>query len=57
LGAFLLGIINNALTLVQISPFWQLAAQGLLILLAVVIDAAISRRLRRITARGMGVGS
>jgi rhamnose transport system permease protein len=57
LGAFLLGIINNALTLVQISPFWQLAAQGLLILLAVVIDAAISRRLRRITTRGMRVGS
>ena len=28
LGAFLLGVINNALTLVQISPFWQLAAQG-----------------------------
>jgi len=57
LGAFLLGIINNALTLVQISPFWQLAAQGLLILLAVIIDAAIARRLRRMTARGMGVGS
>ena len=52
LGAFLLGIINNALTLVQISPFWQLAAQGLLILLAVVIDAAISRRLRRLTGPG-----
>jgi rhamnose transport system permease protein len=54
LGAFLLGTITNALTLVQISPFWQLAAQGLLILLAVVIDAAISRRLRRMTARGNG---
>jgi rhamnose transport system permease protein len=51
LGALLLGIINNALTLVQISPFWQLAAQGLLILLAVVVDSAISRRMRRITAR------
>jgi len=50
LGAFLLGIINNALTLVQISPFWQLAAQGLLILLAVIADAAISRRLQRITS-------
>lgn len=49
LGAFLLGIINNSLTLVQISPFWQLAAQGLLILLAVVADAAIVRRLQRIT--------
>jgi rhamnose transport system permease protein len=51
LGAFLLGIINNALTLVRISPFWQLAAQGLLILLAVVVDAAILRRLQRITSR------
>jgi rhamnose transport system permease protein len=51
LGALLLGIINNALTLVQISPFWQLAAQGLLILLAVIVDSAISRRMRRITAR------
>jgi len=51
LGAFLLGVINNALTLVQISPFWQLAAQGLLILLAVIVDSAISRRMRRITAR------
>lgn len=47
LGAFLLGIIENALTLVQISPFWQLAAQGLLILAAVVFDSVVLRRLRR----------
>lgn len=51
LGAFLLGIINNSLTLVKISPFWQLAVQGLLILLAVIADAAISRRLQRIAPR------
>lgn len=51
LGAFLLGIINNALTLIKISPFWQLAIQGLLILLAVIADAAISRRLQRIMPR------
>jgi rhamnose transport system permease protein len=47
LGAFLLGIIENALTLVKISPFWQLAAQGLLILLAVVFDSVVLRRLTR----------
>lgn len=47
LGAFLLGIIQNALTLVQISPFWQLAAQGLLILVAVVFDSVVLRRLQR----------
>lgn len=51
LGAFLLGIISNALTLIQISPFWQLAAQGCLILLAVIADALIVRRVQRITAR------
>ncbi|RME70689.1 MAG: ABC transporter permease [Chloroflexi bacterium] len=47
LGAFLLGIINNALTLIRISPFWQLAAQGALILLAVIVDSAILRRLQK----------
>jgi rhamnose transport system permease protein len=47
LGALLLGIINNSLTLIRISPFWQLAAQGLLILLAVVVDAVVLRRLQR----------
>lgn len=38
LGALLLGIIQNSLTLIRISPFWQLAAQGLLILVAVMSD-------------------
>jgi ribose/xylose/arabinose/galactoside ABC-type transport system permease subunit len=32
---------------VRISPFWQLAAQGFLILLAVIVDALIMRRLQR----------
>jgi rhamnose transport system permease protein len=44
LGALLLGIIQNALTIVRISPFWQLAAQGLLILIAVVTDKWILSR-------------
>ena len=35
LGALLLGIIDNSLPLMRISPFWQLAVQGLLILIAV----------------------
>jgi rhamnose transport system permease protein len=47
LGALLLGIIQNALTLVRISPFWQLAAQGLLILVAVVLDKVIYTRVAR----------
>ncbi len=47
LGALLLGLIENALPLVRISPFWQLAAQGLLILIAVVTDSLISRSAKR----------
>lgn len=47
LGALLLGIIGSALTQIRISPFWQLAVQGLLILLAVIVDLAISRRAAR----------
>lgn len=47
LGALLLGIIQNSLTLIRISPFWQLAVQGLLILIAVVTDNLISRRIQQ----------
>jgi rhamnose transport system permease protein len=50
LGAFLLGVIQNALTIVRISPFWQLAIQGMLILLAVIVDSAILRRVQRFSA-------
>ncbi len=47
LGALLLGIIQNALTLIRISPFWQLAAQGLLILVAVISDKWLLTRVER----------
>jgi len=47
LGALLLGMINNSVTLVRISPFWEQAAQGLLILIAVVSDILIMRRVQR----------
>lgn len=54
LGALLLGLIDNALKLMRISPFWQLAAQGFLILLAVVVDSVILRRLQRTSVPGQG---
>src|SRR3990172_5550519 len=47
LGALLLGIIQNSLTLIRISPLWQLAAQGLLILIAVISDKWILSRVER----------
>jgi rhamnose transport system permease protein len=50
LGALLLGMIQNSLTLIRISPFWQLAAQGLLILIAVISDKWILSRVERRSA-------
>jgi rhamnose transport system permease protein len=47
LGALLLGTIDNSLPLLRISPFWQLALQGLLILTAVVVDNLILRGAQR----------
>ncbi|MGA2488628.1 MAG: ABC transporter permease [Anaerolineales bacterium] len=47
LGALALGVINNSVTLVRISPFWEQAAQGLLILVAVVSDTLIMRGVQR----------
>ncbi|MDO8543875.1 MAG: ABC transporter permease [Opitutaceae bacterium] len=41
-GAFLIAVLNNGLTLMNVSFFWQLVAKGSLIVLAVGID-----RLRR----------
>jgi rhamnose transport system permease protein len=44
LGALLLGIVMNALPVLQISPFWQMAISGAVILAAVVINARAERR-------------
>lgn len=53
LGALLLGVIQNGLMLSGISPFWQLAVQGFLILLAVVADSTIQQRIKRTMLRGV----
>lgn len=44
LGAVLFGMLNNALPLLQISPFWQEAIRGLIILASIIINALVSRR-------------
>ena len=45
IGALLLGILNNALPLVNISAFWQQAIQGMIILTAVLSNVLIKRRM------------
>lgn len=47
LGSLLLGILNNALPLVNVSPFWQQAIQGFIILAAVIINALVKRKVER----------
>lgn len=43
LGALLLGLLNNAMPLINISAFWQEAIRGLIILLSVMCNALIQR--------------
>lgn len=43
LGSLLLGILNNALPLLNVSPFWQMAIQGSIILIAVIINTLVKR--------------
>ncbi len=48
LGALFLGVIKNALPVVNISPFWQQAISGAAIIVAVIFNARSERRLGRI---------
>ncbi|MGL4405394.1 MAG: ABC transporter permease [Notoacmeibacter sp.] len=51
LGALFIGIIKNALPVVDISPFWQLAISGTAIILAVAFNASSERRKGRVILR------
>ena len=46
LGALFLGIVKNALPLIGISPFWQMAIAGAVITVAVIINARGEGRAR-----------
>lgn len=51
LGALFLGIIKNALPVIGISPFWQMAISGAIIITAVVINARGERVKGRVILR------
>ena len=38
MGAIIIGVLNNGLVLLNVSPFWQQVVKGGVILLAVIID-------------------
>lgn len=47
LGSILLGILNNALPMMNVSAFWQMFIQGSIILIAVLINAVVKRGIDR----------
>jgi len=47
LGALLLGILQNALPLLNVSPFWQTGIQGAIILFAVILNTLVKRKVDR----------
>ena len=42
-GAIIIGVLNNGLVLLNVSPFWQQVVKGLVILIAVIIDKSGSK--------------
>jgi ribose transport system permease protein len=43
LGCLIIGVLNNGLTLLNVSPFWQQVVKGLVIIIAVALDRFGSR--------------
>ncbi|HAT2611338.1 TPA: ABC transporter permease [Kluyvera intermedia] len=51
LGALFLGVINNALPVIGISPFWQMAISGSVIVIAVLLNERGNKRKGRLILR------
>jgi len=47
LGALLFGMLENALPMINVSPFWQKALQGVIILIAVIVNVLVKRSVDR----------
>lgn len=55
LGALFLGIVKNALPVIGVSPFWQLAISGAVIIIAVAFNARAERKKGRIILKSAEV--
>ncbi len=51
LGTIMLGILANALPLINVSPFWQMGIQGVVVLAAVLTNAVVRRNTERTALR------
>ena len=60
LGVLFIGVVNGALPVIQVSPFWQQAISGAVILISVAVNARSGRRAgrqileRSVAAKGAG---
>lgn len=57
LGALFLGVVNNALPVIGVSPFWQMAISGAAILIAVVLNGRSERTKGRIILKKAEAGA
>ncbi|MDY0745337.1 ABC transporter permease [Paucibacter sp. R3-3] len=58
LGVLFIGVINSALPVIHVSPFWQQAIAGFVILVSVVVNARSQRQAgRQILEHGSGAKS
>jgi rhamnose transport system permease protein len=58
LGVVFIGVINAALPVIQVSPFWQQAIAGFVILVSVALNARSQRQAgRQILERGHAAGT
>jgi rhamnose transport system permease protein len=51
LGTIMLGILANALPLINVSPFWQMGIQGIVVLAAVLTNVLVRRNTERTALR------
>ena len=52
LGVVFLGMMANSLTIIHVSPFWQSAIQGIIILLAILLNASVNNRVGKKSLEG-----
>jgi ribose transport system permease protein len=44
IGVLIIGVLNNGLNIIGVSAFWQQVVQGVVILIAVLIDVIRNRK-------------
>ena len=57
LGVVFIGVVNGALPVIQVSPFWQQAIAGAVILISVAVNARSERRAGRLILERQGAAA